>query len=226
MKRRDAPRPGGSRGFSLIEIIAVVVISAFVLQGLAQITGTMLRNWGQFNRNIGDFAAAVGTAETFSREINGMIPITIASDTGPKVFFSGDAARMVFARPAIGFDNAADLNEVTYSLEPRGKRTDVIRYSGPLAVTKPIPGSAGTVRSLLAEIDGQVWFEYSPDGIAFKDRWQDRAALPAAVRIAFSLPGLPERVFRKTAMPMTDAVTACLSDSGEADCAAYLAANP
>lgn len=216
----------GYRGFSLIEIIAVVVISALVLQGLATLTGTMLRNWGEFNRRTGDLAAAFSTLDVMAREITGILPITDRSSAGPKARFLGESGLMVFVRPAIGFDTDADLNQVAYALEPQDGKTQIVRYSGLFTAAKPLFNVDGSVRSVLAEIDGLFGFEYSGDGLTFRTQWRDQAALPVAVRISFSLSGMPGRTFRKTAITLIDGGVACLSASQNEDCEVLQAARP
>jgi prepilin-type N-terminal cleavage/methylation domain-containing protein len=216
----------GYRGFSLIEIIAVVVISALVLQGLATLTGTMLRNWGEFNRRTGDLAAAFSALDVMAREINGILPMTDRSSAGSKVRFLGEPDQMVFARPAVGFDTDADLNQVAYAFEQQNGKTQIVRYSGPFVASKPLLNVEGPVRSVLAEIAGQFGFEYSGDGLTFLTQWRDQAASPAAIRISFSLSGVPGRVFRKTAVTFIDGVVACLSVSQGEECEVQKAARP
>lgn len=214
------------RGFSLIEIIAVVVISALVLQGLATLTGTMLRHWGEFNRKTGDLAAAFGTLDVMAQEINGILPMADRRSAGPKARFLGEPGQMVFVRPAIGFDTEADLNQVAFVFEQRDGKTQIVRYSGPFVASKPLLNVEGPVRSVLAEIDGPFAFDYSADGRHFQPEWRDQVALPAAVRISFSLSGVPGRIFRKTAVTLIDGAVACLSASQSEECEVQLAARP
>ena len=226
MTWRTIAKKNGYRGFSLIEIIAVVVISALVLQGLAALTGTMLRNWGEFNRKTGDLAAAFNTLDVMAREINGILPMTDRSSAGAKARFLGEPGQMVFARPAVGFDTAVDLNQVAYAFEQQNGKTQIVRYSGLFIASKPLLNVEGPVRSVLAEIDGQFGFEYSGNGLIFQTQWRDQAALPAAVRISFSLSGVPGRTFRKTAITLIDGVVACLTASQSEDCEVHRAARP
>jgi hypothetical protein len=133
---------------------------------------------------------------------------------------------MVFARPAVGFDTAADLNQVAYAFEQQNGKTQIVRYSGLFIASKPLLNVEGPVRSVLAEIDGQFGIEYSGDGLIFQTQWRDQAALPAAVRISFSLSGVPGRTFRKTAITLIDGVVACLTASQSEDCEVQRAARP
>jgi general secretion pathway protein J len=221
--RRHAPTQGkdeaeGARpqtfvaGFSLIEALAALALTAAIVTSLSFLTGQWLPNW---SRGFLDLQRADLLAIGLERLVEdvSMAEYVSPSADAPSPLFEGDASSMTFVRSAIGPDSYPHLEVVRiaeakddrglvlartrapFAPQPQGRAASSFAFGAPVALIRaPFRVSfayAGTDRVWVASWKGQ---ERLPDAvrITVRDEANPRLAVSTAVRLKVAAPGVPK----------------------------------
>ena len=172
-------------GFSLLEAVAAVALTATIILGLSSITGLWLPNW---RRGFADLQRAdlVGLGlERLLDDLSLAEYVTAWADA-PGPLFEGEPSSVVFVRSAIG-PNAAALLEVVRVAETTDARGAALvrTRSGfaPTARGRPAQAVAFTDPVALIRAPLKVSFAYAGPDRVWAERWINQDQLPDAIRV-------------------------------------------
>jgi len=172
-------------GFSLIEAMAALALTATIVMALAAVTGQWLPNW---RRGFVDLQRAdllgVGL-ERIVEDVSAAEYVTPRSDA-PNPLFEGDSSTVIFVRSAIGPNSYPHLEVVRLGQTEDDRGLALTRTRAPFA-----PAAPGTSAQSFAFGDGvalvrapfRVSFAYGGPDRVWVDSWKNKQRLPDAVRI-------------------------------------------
>jgi general secretion pathway protein J len=174
-------------GFSLIEAMATLALTATIIVALSSVAGQWLPNW---RRGFVDLQRAdllgIGL-ERLVDDLSAAEYVTRSSgDAAP--LFEGDASSVMFVRSAIGPDAYPHLEVVRLAeiKEDRGLAT--VRTRARFAPTAPKPPGAQAIAFgdpvTLIRAPFHISFAYAGPDRVWLPSWQGRKQLPEAVRIS------------------------------------------
>lgn len=172
-------------GFSLIEAIAAVALTATIIVLLSGVTGQWLPNWrrGFVDLQRADLLA-VGL-ERVVQDISAAEYVTPSSDT-PAPLFEGDETSVTFVRSAIGPDSYPHLEVVRIAEGKDDRGLATTRTRAPFAPRGPggraPPFVFGDPVALIRAPFG-VSFAYAGPDRVWVANWRGQERLPDAVRI-------------------------------------------
>ncbi len=177
-------RPHG--GFSLLEMLVVLIVLGFLMLGLNQGVRTGLGFWTVQSRQIGSTAELDTTARVLRMLLTGL-PITPAAASNPgaapmALSFAGTADHLTFVGDlptGLGTTRRADI-----TIELRGGRLVLVwaPHRHELASTRPASTETELLRGV-AHLDLAYWGTTAPDSPAgWLAQW-DGPAIPQLVRI-------------------------------------------
>jgi general secretion pathway protein J len=177
-------RPDG--GFSLLEMLVVLIVLGFLMLGLNQGVRTGLGFWTVQSRQIGSTAELDTTTRILRMLLNGL-PIAPAAAINPgaapiALSFAGAADHLTFVGDlptGLGTTNRADI-----TIELRGGRLVLVwsPHRHELTSTKPASNDTELLRGV-ARLDLAYWGTTAPDSPpGWLAQW-DGPAIPQLVRI-------------------------------------------
>jgi general secretion pathway protein J len=173
-------------GFSLIEAMAALALTATIIMALSSVAGQWLPNW---RRGFVDLQSAdlLGAGlERLAEDLSAAEYVT-PSAGAPAPLFEGDASSAVFVRSAIGPDTYPHL-EIVRLAETKGDRGfAMVRTRAVFAPTSP--GHAAQAISFgdpvtLIRAPFHISFAYAGADRLWLPSWKGRKQLPEAVRIS------------------------------------------
>ncbi|MEO0543712.1 MAG: prepilin-type N-terminal cleavage/methylation domain-containing protein [Pseudomonadota bacterium] len=207
------------RGFTLIELLIVLTIAALLLQGLTQITGNLLRDWSRSAIAMENLNAAIAGIDAVSREI---AELKVLNRPGPggqsEPIFYGEPNQLSMVRPAIGFEDRHDLDQVTYTLEQSDGTTTLVRQSWRLFSGNPGQKRSAATRTVVAEFEGSMEFAYTANLADFSNSWIGSAYYPVAVLIIANLEQPNGANFERVIIINAEADAICARRSSLAEC--------
>ena len=171
--------PGGQAGFSLLEALAAVAVTAAVLSGLATIAGQWMPNWRHG-------FLALQTADLVGLALDRIVEDVASAeyarmDAGQGApLFRGEAGAVTFVRQAIGPSAGPNLEIVRIAETDTAAGVEVERAHASFA-----PGALGALRDAVTLLRPplRLVFAYAgPDG-QWRPQWAGDAKLPRAVRL-------------------------------------------
>lgn len=173
-----------SGGFLLVEALATMAISAFLLVAMASVVSLMLRASERTQRTSQDIEETSRTLAMLMREIGQITPVRWAGP-GAGFAFEGTSDRLSFARVMQMPDDYSEIRMVTLHSE-RGRLTQEER-----ALTPTAGGLADLDPTLTQDVVQQrfsirfAYFSRLDTGQeALTDTWGDSFLLPLAVRVS------------------------------------------
>jgi general secretion pathway protein J len=172
-------------GFSLLEAIATVALTATILLALSSITGIWLPNW---RRGFADLQQADLVGEGLERLLEDLSVAEYVTPWGdaPGPLFEGDPASVVFVRSAIGPNARPELEVVRIAAGSDDRGPALMRTRAPFA-----PGAQGGPAQPLAFGDPvalvrapyRITFAFAGAVQVWAQRWRKEERLPEAVRV-------------------------------------------
>ena len=174
------------RGFSLLEMLVVLIVLGFLMLGLNQGVRTGLAFWTAQSRHIGGTAELDTTVRVLRMLLTGL-PITPAASVNPgtpplALSFTGTADHLAFVGDlptGLGTLRRADI-----ALELRGGRLVMVwsPHRHELASTRPASTETELLHSV-ARLDLAYWGTTAPDAPAsWLAKW-DGPAIPQLIRV-------------------------------------------
>jgi general secretion pathway protein J len=166
-------------GFSLIEALAALALTATILMAIAAVAGQWLPNW---NRGFVKMQQAdlmgIGI-EFIARDVSAAEYITRSADE-PAPLFEGDATSVTFIRSAIGPDAYPRLEVVRIAQGEDDRGPAVLRTRQRFA-----PGAPFAFRDPVALVRAplRISFAYAGPDRVWVASWKGQRRLPDAVRI-------------------------------------------
>jgi general secretion pathway protein J len=182
--RRAKPDPLLA-GFSLIEAMAAIALTATIVMALSSVTGQWLPNW---RRGLVDLQRSdllgIGL-ERIVGDVSAAEYVTPSADA-PAPLFEGDASAVIFVRSAIGPNSYPHLEVVRLAETKDDRGLALTRTRAPFAPTAPgtstRPFAFGDAVALV-RAPFRVAFAYAGPDRVWVDSWKGQKRLPDAVRI-------------------------------------------
>jgi general secretion pathway protein J len=172
-------------GFSLVEAMAAVALTATIVMALSSVTGQWLPNW---RRGLVDLQRAdlLGLGlERLVEDLSAAEYVTPSGDA-PAPLFEGDASTVIFVRSAIGPNSYPHLEVVRLAEIKDERGLALTRTRAPFTPTSPAasaqPFAFGDPVALV-RAPFRVSFAYAGPDRVWLASWKDQERLPDAVRI-------------------------------------------
>jgi general secretion pathway protein J len=172
-------------GFSLVEAMAAVALTASIVMGLSSMTGQWLPNW---RRGFVDLQRAdlLGLGlERLAEDISAAEYVTPWGGA-PTPLFEGDASEMIFVRSAIGPNSYPHLEVIRLAQISDDRGLALTRMRAPFTPMSPGVSAQsfpfGDAVALVRAPYG-VTFAYAGADRVWVDSWKSQKHLPDAVRI-------------------------------------------
>lgn len=170
-------------GFSMIEALAAVALTATIVMALAAVAGQWLPNWSRGFAGLQRADILAIALERLCDDLTAAEYVTPSSDT-PGPLFEGAPSSVTLVRSAIG-PNASPRLEVVRFAEIKGDRG--LALSRTNAAFAPSAAGAGAFAfgdpAPLVRAPLRVSFAYAGHDRAWVDAWSGKERLPDAVRI-------------------------------------------
>jgi general secretion pathway protein J len=222
-----AGRPRGADGFTLVEALAAVAMTGFILISLATVTGQWLPQWrfgfGRAQRlEVLDVGLRRIVADLEAAEF-----ITANNQTRAALFI-GDATSVTLVRVAASPGVAPRLELVRLAPDRDARGEALIRTRAAFAPLVAERSLADQVRFsdpvALARAPFYVSFAYAGPDRVWHDAWRDSVTLPAAVRVQARDRATGAVLVASTATrPLVDAPAACIGHESMRECLSGLA---
>ena len=171
-------------GFSLVEAMAAVALTASIVMGLSSMTGQWLPNW---RRGFVDLQHADLLGLGVERLVEDISAAEYVTPWGnaPTPLFEGDSSEVVFVRSAVGPNSYPHLEVVRLAQANDDRGLALTRMRAPFT-----PMSPGSPQSFafgdavaLVRAPFRVTFAYAGPDRVWVDSWKSQKRLPDAVRI-------------------------------------------
>jgi general secretion pathway protein J len=176
-------------GFSLIEAMATLALTATIILALSSVAGQWLPNW---RRGFVDLQRADLLGVGLERLVDDLsaAEYVTPSASAPAPLFDGDASSVMFVRSAIGPDAYPHLEIVRLAEVKEERGLAMVRTRARFAPTAPKPpGSPAQPVAFgdpvtLIRAPFHISFAYAGPDRVWLPSWKDRKELPEAVRIS------------------------------------------
>ena len=183
MKRRRARR--SAAGFTLLEAMLALALTAAIVLSLATVTAQWLPNW---RRGFASLQSADLLSLGLERIVADVSSAEFVSPNGAtkQPLFSGGALSVIFVRSALGPDSRPHLEVVRLAETVDDRGFAIVRIRAPFAPLAP--GAAATQFAfadpvVLVRAPYRVSFAYSGPDRNWTNSWGPADQLPDAVRI-------------------------------------------
>jgi general secretion pathway protein J len=173
-------------GFSLIEAMATLALTATIILALSSVAGQWLPNW---RRGFVDLQRADLLGVGLEQLVDDLSAAEYVTPSGgaPAPLFEGDASSVIFVRSAIGPDAYPHLEIVRLEEIKDDRGLAMLRTRARFAPTAPsAPAQAiafgDPVTLIRAPFD--ISFAYAGPDRVWLPSWKSREGLPEAVRIS------------------------------------------
>jgi general secretion pathway protein J len=175
-------------GFSMIEALAALALTATIILGLSSIVGQWLPNW---RRGFVDLQRADLLSVGLERLVDDLSAIEyVTPSPGAAPLFEGDASSVMLVRSATGPDTYSHLEIVHLAEAKEDRGLAMVRTRTPFAPTPPKPSGAPARPVALGDpvtlirAPFQIIFAYAGPDRVWLPSWKGREQLPEAVRIS------------------------------------------
>jgi general secretion pathway protein J len=173
-------------GFSLIEAMAALALTATIITALGSVAAQWLPNWGRGFIRLQDADLLAAGVERIAADLSAAEFVT-QSGRAPSLSFAGDVASVTFVRSAMG-PNAGPHLEFVRLAETRDERGfEIVRTRAPFVPAGPdglAPAVDFTDPVVLVRSPNRLTFSYANGGDrVWLSQWKAQESLPNAVRI-------------------------------------------
>jgi len=176
-------------GFSLIEAMATLALTATIILALSSVAGQWLPNW---RRGFVDLQRADLLGVGLERVVDDLsaAEYVTRSAGAPAPLFEGDASSVMFVRSAIGPDAYPHLEVVRLAEVKEDRGLAMVRTRARFAPTAPpAPGARPQAIAFgdpvtLVRAPFHISFAYAGPDRLWLSSWKGREQLPEAVRIS------------------------------------------
>jgi general secretion pathway protein J len=184
VKYRDV-RPSVA-GFTLLEAMLAVALTAAIILGLATVTAQWLPNW---RRGFDGLQRADLLSLGLERIVADLSSAEYVTPSGatPQPLFSGEALSVTFVRSALGPDSSPHLEVVRLAETVDDRGFAMVRTRAPFT---PLPQGAPATHYAFADpvvlvrAPFRISFAYAGPDRTWVNSWDSRDQLPDAVRVS------------------------------------------
>lgn len=186
----SADRRDPRAGFSLIEILAAVVLTLFLVAAVMPFASTVLARWmtGQRQLEQADLwmRATVRLVDDAARAVTVLVP----GGEQPRVFFRGGDREMVFVRPPLATTSRVPLEQVAYTIERSDDGEALVRRSRPFDPTGlGLPAQDYAASTTIASGPYRFRFTHvSAKGVR-EPEWRETNTMPRLVELTVEATG-------------------------------------
>jgi general secretion pathway protein J len=181
---------GQNAGFSLIEVLAALVITGGLLAALLPFASNVSTYWLTGQRSLETSDLWMRLSVRLSADIARAIPLPVGTVKEPRLFWASNGQSILFVRPSVSAVGGGRLEVVAYTIERADDGQAVIRRSMPYdpGALDRAPSSIGNATALAS---GPFQFQFVTIGREGQavDAWQDPRELPARVELAIAAAG-------------------------------------
>jgi general secretion pathway protein J len=182
-------RANSVAGFSLIEAMATLALTATIILALSSVAGQWLPNW---RRGFVDLQRADLLGVGLERLVDDLSAAEYVTPSAgdPAPLFEGDASSVIFVRSAIGPDAYPHLEIVRLAEIKEDRGLAMVRTRARFAPTPPRPPGAPAQAIAfgdpvtLIRAPFHISFAYAGPDRLWLPSWKGRKQLPEAVRIS------------------------------------------
>jgi len=174
-----------SAGFSLIEAVAAVALTATIILALGSIAGQWLPNWRRGFTDLQQVDLVGLGLERLLADLSVAQYVTPWSDA-PGPLFDGDATSVVFVRSAIGPNAHPELEVVRIAAGSDDRGRALVRTRSrfvPVARGRPAQPFEFPDPVVLLRAPFSVSFAYAGPEHAWAERWKNEDRLPEAIKV-------------------------------------------
>ena len=188
-------------GFSMLEVLAVLLLTGVIVSTLTVLTGQWLRGWNRSARFLEQTEGVALSLQRMASDIETAVALP-ATRGNPEGSFKGAASSLRFIHPSVGQAAAAGLEVVEIS---QRKGRGLIRSRGAFNDDIPLQSLAVGDPVVLLDDSFQVDFAYRADSGQWRADWTEVSS-PSAVRIllrasSVTMPILTNVVALHSALP-------------------------
>jgi general secretion pathway protein J len=176
------PRENGTAGFTLIEAVAALAMTALVVGSLATMAAQWLPNWHAGFAELQNADLLNLGLERIAADVSQALYVSADSGSRRPVFDGGPAS-VTFVRSAIGPNAGHKLEVVRLARASDARVVTIVRSSAPFAPGKPANAAFANPVVLVRE-PFAVSFSYAGPDKVWRDTWSGADVLPEAVRIS------------------------------------------
>ena len=189
MQEHENAHNNSQAGFSLLEVLCVLLLTGVMVSSLTVLTGQWLRNWNRSSRAIEQIEFVSIALDRLTEDIQSAIPLTTNGAT-PYASLRGNANGLRFIHPAIGQAASAGLEAVEI-LQSRGR--GILRSRTQVDERRAIQDLAMADSVQLLQEGLQLDIAYLPESGTWRTDWTD-VRLPRAIRLRLLAAGTPTPV--------------------------------
>ncbi len=173
-------------GFSLLEVLCVLLLSGVIVSSLTVLTGQWLRNWNRSSHAIEQVEFVSIALDRLTEDLQTAIPLT-TNGTTPYASLRGTSRGLRFIHPAVGQAASAGLEAVEIT-QRNGQ--GVLRSRSAIDERRPIEDLAMADSVQLLSEALRLDIEYLAENGPWQADWT-LVRLPRAIRIKLSIEGSP-----------------------------------
>lgn len=187
-------RLDGEQGFTLVELLASLVIVAVVMALLGSSVRTLAASWDRQITRLEDSDVLARSISVFRRDVRSLRQFSTGAARDQKLAFAGRARSVTFVSSTVRAPSDRGLTVINYSFRRNGRFLQLIRRTGQFKTGVPVSNVA--LRNPVVLVDGLSGGTLSYRGLVAKKtgwtrNWRDLASLPDVVRLRLRLPSSP-----------------------------------
>lgn len=172
------PRSERRAGFSLIEVLAALAVTAAMVAVVVPLAVQLVARWWTGEAGIAAADAWMQAQLRLSDDLAQTVPMSIAGPEGPGIDFRADATHVRFVRPGIGSRSPETLDIVTLSVESTASGDILFRSSVPYTEGTFAAGGDDGHKTVLLEGPFRLRFRAVGGDGDVRATWKDDKTLP------------------------------------------------
>ncbi|MEJ1159961.1 PulJ/GspJ family protein [Prosthecomicrobium sp. N25] len=175
---------GRTAGFSLVEVIAALVLTVALVAALMPFAGTVAARWMTGQRKIEDADLWMRATARLGDDLARAVPVMTGDEKTPRLVFRAGSREVVFVRPALSAAAGAALEAVALTVEAADDGEALVRRS--------VPYEPGAADRDPREFAGATTIASGPYRFSFasvsakgerRDDWTDPKAMPRLLEL-------------------------------------------
>jgi prepilin-type N-terminal cleavage/methylation domain-containing protein len=171
-------------GFTLIEVLAALVITAALVAVVLPFAGRLVERWRAGQGAVDAADAWMQAVARLSDDLAEAVPMQVGQTGQGNFVFRAGPQEVTFVRPALGDAREAALETVTYAITVDRSGSHLVRRAHAFSTGGP-DGADGAGPSTAAILDAPYTFRFSAIGRDGRrqDRWTDPKTLPVRLEL-------------------------------------------